>query len=88
MSSPGLLFSRAINGEPPPLTIVGDAALASDVQWLVDNVRWDVEADLERLFGPMMARQLGRLGSSLAAGLRGLQARRDQRQASHASARP
>ena len=71
-SNPALLFARALAGEPPPLTIAGDAALASDIQWLVDNLRWDVEADLERLFGPVVARQVGRLGSALAAGLRAL----------------
>jgi len=71
-SNPALLFARSLAGEPPPLTIAGDAALAGDVRWLVDNLRWDVEADLERLFGSMVARQLGRLGSSLAAGLRGV----------------
>jgi ubiquinone biosynthesis protein UbiJ len=71
-SNPVLLFARALAGEPPPLTISGDAALATDVQWLVENLRWDVEADLERLFGPMVARQLGRVGSALAAGLRAL----------------
>jgi ubiquinone biosynthesis protein UbiJ len=71
-ANPALLFARSLAGEPPPLTIAGDAALATDIRWLVDNLRWDVEADLERLFGPVVARQLGRLGSSLAAGLRGL----------------
>jgi len=71
-SNPALLFARALAGEPPPLTISGDAALATDIQWLVDNLRWDVEADLERLFGPIVAHQLGRLGSALAAALRGL----------------
>jgi ubiquinone biosynthesis accessory factor UbiJ len=71
-SNPMLLFTRALVGEPPPLTISGDAALATDIQWLVDNLRWDVEADLERLFGPLVARQLGRLGSSMAAALRAL----------------
>jgi len=71
-SNPALLFARALAGEPPPLTISGDAALATDIQWLLDNLRWDVEADLERLFGPVVAHQLGRLGSALAAALRGL----------------
>jgi ubiquinone biosynthesis accessory factor UbiJ len=71
-SNPALLFARSLGGEPPPLAIAGDAALATDIQWLVDNLRWDVEADLERFFGPVVARQLGRLGSALAAGLRGL----------------
>lgn len=71
-SNPALLFARSLAGEAPPLTIAGDAALATDIQWLVDNLRWDVEADLEQWFGPVVARQLGRLGSSLAAGLRQL----------------
>ena len=48
---PPLLCTRSLAGEPPPLTIGGDAALATDVNWLIDNLRWDVEADLERLFG-------------------------------------
>lgn len=69
-SNPAALFARALAGDPPPLTIAGNATLATDIQWLVDNLRWDVEADLERLFGPVVAHQLGRLGSMLAAGLR------------------
>jgi ubiquinone biosynthesis protein UbiJ len=69
-ANPALLFARALAGEPPRLDIAGDAALATDVQWLVDNLRWDVEADLDRLFGPVVARQLGQLGSALARGLR------------------
>ena len=74
-SNPALLFARTLAGDVPPLTIAGDAALATDIQWLVDNLRWDVEADLERLFGPVVARQVGRLGSALAAGLRQLSQR-------------
>jgi ubiquinone biosynthesis protein UbiJ len=71
-ANPAALFARALTGEAPALHVAGHAALASDVQWLIDNLRWDVEADLERLFGPVVARQLARLGSSLAAGLRSL----------------
>jgi ubiquinone biosynthesis protein UbiJ len=71
-SNPALLFTRSLAGVAPPLAISGDATLATDIRWLIDNLRWDVEADLERLFGPVVARQLGRLGSALAAGLRGL----------------
>ncbi len=69
-ANPALLFARALAGEPPRLDIAGDATLATDIQWLVDNLRWDVEADLDRLFGPLVARQLGQLGSALARGLR------------------
>ncbi|MFO1217380.1 MAG: hypothetical protein U1E89_03240 [Burkholderiaceae bacterium] len=71
-ANPALLFARALAGTPPRLAIAGDAQLATDIQWLVDNLRWDVEADLERLFGPAVAAQLGRMGSALARGLRGL----------------
>jgi ubiquinone biosynthesis accessory factor UbiJ len=71
-SNPVALFARTLAGEAPPLSIDGHAALASDIQWLVDNLRWDVEADLEQWFGPIVARQIARLGSALAAGLRSL----------------
>ena len=71
-ANPAALFAHSLAGEPPPLHVTGHAALATDIQWLVDNLRWDVEADLERLFGPVVAHQVARLGSSVAAGLRGL----------------
>lgn len=71
-ANPATLFARTLAGESPPLQVAGHAGLATDIQWLIDNLRWDVAADLERLFGPVVAHQLARLGSSLAAGLRGL----------------
>lgn len=70
--NPAALLVRTLSGEPPPLNVAGHATLASDIGWLVDNLRWDVEADLERVFGPVVARQVARIGSSLAAGLRSL----------------
>jgi ubiquinone biosynthesis accessory factor UbiJ len=69
-SNPALLVSRVLAGEPPPVQIDGDARLAGDVNWLVQNLRWDLVADLERLFGPVVAQQLGTLGRALAGGLR------------------
>jgi ubiquinone biosynthesis accessory factor UbiJ len=69
-SNPALLFSRALSGELPPVEIDGDAALAADVNWLMQNLRWDVEADLERVFGPLVAPQLHRLGSALAGAMK------------------
>jgi len=50
--------------------IDGDAQLAADVNWLLQNLRWDVAADLERTFGPSIAYPLHRLGSALAKALR------------------
>jgi len=69
-SNPALLLARGLTGEVPQVDIDGDAALAGDVNWLMQNLRWDVAADLERLFGPAVAYQLHRLGSTLAGAVR------------------
>lgn len=73
-SNPLLLTARALGGEPPPVHIDGNAQLAAEVNWLLQNLRWDVAGDLERLLGPAIAMPLQRLGSALARALRaGLQ---------------
>lgn len=69
-SNPALLFARMLVGEAPQVQVEGDAQLAGDVNWLLLNVRWDVAADLERLFGPVVAQQLHQVGRTLAAGMR------------------
>lgn len=69
-SNPALAVARAVGGTPPSVQIDGDAQLAGEVNWLLQNLRWDVAADLERLFGPVAAEQLHRMGSGLAAGVR------------------
>ncbi|CAD5369132.1 conserved hypothetical protein [Rubrivivax sp. A210] len=69
-TNPALMAARALAGEPASVQIDGDAQLAGDVNWLIQNLRWDVAADLERLFGPLVAQQLSQLGRSAAAGLR------------------
>jgi len=53
---------RMVAGEMPPLQIEGDVALAADVNWVVANVRWDIAADLERVFGLSVADGLVRAG--------------------------
>jgi len=69
-ANPLLLMARAMAGDKPAVTIDGDAQLAGDVNWLLQNLRWDVAADMERLFGPTVAYPMHRLGSALARGLR------------------
>ena len=69
-SNPLLLMARAMAGDKPAVAIDGDAQLAADVNWLLQNLRWDVAADMERLFGPTVAYPMHRLGSALARGLR------------------
>jgi ubiquinone biosynthesis protein UbiJ len=69
-ANPALVLARMLAGEVPPLQIDGDAQLAGDVNWVIQNLRWDVAADLERFFGPTVAQQLARIGSVLAGALR------------------
>ncbi len=69
-SNPALLLARALGGDMPPVAVEGDAQLAGDVNWLLQNLRWDVAADLERIVGPALAQPLYRLGSALAHALR------------------
>jgi ubiquinone biosynthesis accessory factor UbiJ len=68
--NPALLLAKMLAGDAPPVQIEGDAQLAGDVNWLLQNLRWDVAADLERLFGPTLAQPLHKLGAMVAAALR------------------
>lgn len=68
--NPALLVARLAAGERPALDIQGDAALAADVHWLADNLRWDIEGDLERIFGPTVGPLIARFGSVLGSTLR------------------
>lgn len=76
-SNPALMLARLAAGERPVVTIEGDAGLAADVDWLVQNLRWDVAGDLEVVLGPVAAEQLAGLGTALARGLRAALARLD-----------
>ena len=69
-ANPALLLIRMLGGEVPQVQVDGDAQLAGDVNWLLLNVRWDVAADLDRLFGPVVAQQLHQVGRTLARGMR------------------
>ena len=69
-SNPALLLVRLLGGESPPVQVEGDAQLAGDVNWLLLNVHWDVAADLELLFGPVVAQQLHQVGRTVAAAMR------------------
>ncbi len=64
-SNPALLFARALAGERPTVRIDGDAQLAADVGWLLQNLRWDVAADLERVLPRAVAHQVVQVGSAL-----------------------
>jgi ubiquinone biosynthesis protein UbiJ len=71
-SDPAKFALQALAGERPRIEVAGDAALASDVNWLFDNLRWDIEDDLEALVGPALAHQLGALGRTIAGAVRAM----------------
>jgi len=69
-ANPALAFAQALAGTRPKVEVAGDAAFATDLNWLFDNVRWDVQDDLARVVGEAPAREIARLGGGIAAGLR------------------
>jgi ubiquinone biosynthesis protein UbiJ len=69
-SNPALLLTRLVAGERPAITVSGDATFATDLDWLIDNLRWDVQDDLARIVGDAPARQIGKIGGWLASALR------------------
>jgi ubiquinone biosynthesis accessory factor UbiJ len=50
-SSPLALAQTLAQGGKPPVQIAGDVQLAAELNWLADNVRWDIEEDLSRILG-------------------------------------
>ena len=69
-SNPAQAVAQALLGERPKVEVAGDAAFAADLNWLFDNLRWDVQDDLERIVGAAPAREIARLASGVANGLR------------------
>ncbi|OJX33753.1 MAG: hypothetical protein BGO74_08485 [Burkholderiales bacterium 68-12] len=75
-TSPLGLAQAALRGERPAVRIDGDVQFAGDIQWLADNLRWDLEDDLARLLGDVPAHALASAAGSAVQALRGfLQAR-------------
>ncbi|MDO5653300.1 MAG: hypothetical protein Q4G39_04275 [Brachymonas sp.] len=52
------LTKDAMLGQRPATVVEGDAAFATEVNWLLDNVRWDGESDLARIIGTEPAHQI------------------------------
>jgi len=69
VSNPAALALGALSGERPKVEIQGDAALATDMSWLIENLRWDIEDDLAKWLGPAPAHELARMGKGIAAAL-------------------
>ena len=69
-SNPALAMAQALSGTRPKVEVAGDAAFATDLNWLFDNLRWDVQDDLARVVGPAPAREISRIAGGVAAGVR------------------
>ena len=65
-SDPAKVAGNVFKGGLPPMAIDGDAALAADVNWIAQNVRWDPAADAERFFGPTVAEGVSRASAQFA----------------------
>ena len=70
VSNPARVLVQGLAGQRPPVDVAGDARLATDVSWLMDNLRWDMQDDLARFIGEAPAAELARVGAAAAAGLR------------------
>jgi len=64
--SPLDIAQAVMQGDKPAVRIEGDVQLAADVNWLVDNVRWDMEEDLARIMGDAPAHMLAQTARSMA----------------------
>ncbi|MEO8079766.1 MAG: hypothetical protein ABI641_04495 [Caldimonas sp.] len=69
-SNPALGLVRLAGGERPDIKIDGDAGFATDINWLIDNLRWDLQDDLARVVGDAPARELARFGGAFARAVR------------------
>jgi ubiquinone biosynthesis protein UbiJ len=76
-SSPWDVAQKVLAGDKPGVDIQGDVQLAAEVAWLVDNVRWDVEEDLSRVFGDATAHTMVGFARRAAAAVKGFAGRRD-----------
>lgn len=70
-TSPLALAQTLLAGDKPALRIEGDVQLAADVNWLVENVRWEAEEDLARIIGDAPAHGLVQVAQRAAEALRG-----------------
>lgn len=71
-SNPAMLAFGALTGSRPQVTVQGDAALAGEINWLMENLRWDIEDDMAALVGPAVAHQLARFAAAAKQGVAGL----------------
>jgi len=69
-SNPALMLMQTLTGSRPKVTVAGDSAFAGDIDWLIENLRWDVENDLGRVVGQRPAHEVARVARAAAGGVR------------------
>ena len=69
-TSPFSLAQTALRGDKPSIRIEGDVQFAAEINWLVDNVKWDVEEDLARVIGDVPAHTIAKVARTASQGLR------------------
>ncbi len=69
-SDPARTIANALSGQRPAVEVSGDAGLAADVAWLVDNLRWDVQDDLARVVGDSAAAGISQFAAAASSALR------------------
>jgi len=67
---PSEVLHALAQGDKPAVSIHGDVRLAAEVNWLIDHVRWDAQADLARLFGDAAAYRMTQAARSAADALK------------------
>ncbi|EYC52553.1 hypothetical protein AZ34_16785 [Hylemonella gracilis str. Niagara R] len=69
-ASPLAVAQAWMAGEQPTVRIEGHVALASELNWLAEHLRWDVEEDLARLIGDAPAHGIAQAARRVAQALR------------------
>ena len=67
--SPIDIAQAVMEGAKPAVRIEGDVQLAAEVNWLIDNVRWDIEEDIARILGDAPAHMLAQAARGIAKAL-------------------
>jgi ubiquinone biosynthesis accessory factor UbiJ len=70
MPAPPQVLAALTGGPLPEMRIDGAAAVAADMHWLADNLRWDIEADLAQVVGATPARLAMSVGRAARQALR------------------
>jgi ubiquinone biosynthesis protein UbiJ len=69
-TNPLQLAQTALKGDKPPVHIEGDVQFAAEINWLVENVRWDIEEDVARVIGDAPAHAIGNVARRVLGAMR------------------